>query len=227
MSESRRPRLPKIGLDLDGVFADFNTTAGRRLVEVTGRHLLPPFPAGDAPWYPEVWDWFKAYGYRPTEITAFWDHVAASPDFWLRLWGYPQAQKTLHYLQGVTDGGRAELYWITSRPGKTAHWQSVQWLQDHGIATPQVVVVDSPAQKGQIARGLKLNLYVDDHPPNLDAVAIAAPSCTTWLYVCPWSGETGESVDWEVSTHPELRSGLEAWLAAREAQSAAAQDSTS
>lgn len=195
--------------DLDGVVADFNSSAARTFAEVTGRKLI------DAdPWLPPVWNWFPAVGYRAEEIAAFWREVERRPDFWLTLRTLPDAAptiKALKCLQGV------DIFFLTNRPGASAHRQSVHWLIEHGIPHPQVITVYHDDEKGEISAALKADVIVDDKPGNLLAVYKYSPKTRLVLYEAPYNqGEKDDLVmrykAHTVDSQPALRTLVRSWF---------------
>lgn len=193
LSETR-PSAFRLGLDLDGVFADFNTEAALTTARVTGRDLIP-LPVGvppaytRAPYLPPVWDWWRAAGYKKTEIDAFWKHITTQPTWWADLPAYPGTGALFAKLQQAIDAHRLDVFFLTTRPGYNAHWQCVQWVKEHGIEHPQVAIAEHAESKGLLAAGLRLDAYVDDYAPNLVTIRSHSPRTRLGFYVQPWGVE--------------------------------------
>lgn len=152
----------RIGFDVDGVLARFESEYYRLLCDVTGRRIPEADPAQ---WdSPATWDWEKDAGYTPQEIRATWAVIAAMPDFWLSLPPIEGAD-TLSLCMRDLERNH-DLYFITSRTStETAKTQTEEWLRTYTeIDTPTVLI---SSQKGLCAAALQLDAYIDD---NLDNV---------------------------------------------------------
>lgn len=203
----------RLGLDLDGVFADFNTSAAYTTGELTGRHLAPFFQgAPGQPYLPTTWNWWKTLGYTRTEIDRFWAHVTTEPTWWLNLPSYAGTGTFFAQLQREIAAHALDVFFLTTRPGYNAHWQCVQWVRDHGIEHPQVAIAANAESKGLLAAGLGLHAYVDDYPPNLIAVRQHAPQVRLGYYRQPWTAEHADTMR-DMGAHVlDGLSGLEAFL---------------
>lgn len=178
----------KIGIDVDGVLANFNDDYIVRTIKVTGRDLFPPRPFEIPEWsYPE------RYGYTKKEMSKVWDDIKADPWFWRGLQPYPHTRSTLLYLAGRQLLGD-DVYFITARPGATAKKQTEEWLLhqyklSYLMPTPPTVLISS--EKGLCARALKLDIYVDDRIENVQDV-LADSECSVSLLDQPWNRNTGD-----------------------------------
>lgn len=169
----------KIGIDLDGCLADFNTSFIRKVVIVTGRNL---FPEGYAP---TEWNYPETLGYTRDEVSKVWNVIKSNRNFWARLDCYHgekvvQALDLLNTRQAYGD----EVYFITSRVGYKAKEQSEAWLRYHGMAHPTVLI---SSEKGLCALALKLDAYIDDNVDNVMAMRVQAPNCKGFLCSRPWT----------------------------------------
>jgi hypothetical protein len=196
-----------LGLDLDGLFADFNghpDTHGfsNLLVKVTERDLFP------RPWTPTTWHWWGALGYKPSEGSAAWEVLKASGTFWRGLPAYPGTREFFRALNAY-DELDLRVTFITTRMGAGAHYQSRAWLQAQGMYAAQVVLAANSEAKGMLAQALALDAYVDDYPPNVAAIRAYAPSCDTRLYAMPWNQDARDA------TTIEGLPALEAWILER------------
>lgn len=146
----------KIGFDIDGVLADFNTPMLKVLNEVLGtNHQWDPLVGG-----PQVWDWPQGeFGIPDADVHRVWEQHINKGSFWATC---PPLNE--EHLIRVSDLQREhELYFITARSGEDAKWQTERWLADRGFIYPTVVM---SGQKALIAHGLDLDLYIDDKPEN-------------------------------------------------------------
>lgn len=175
-----------IGCDIDGVLADFNTSFIKRVISITGCDLFPSRPF-DIP----TWDYPEFYGYTKDETSAVWKAITADEYFWENLAGYEDAIDVISRLFDHAVNGHADVYFITSRPGIEAKYQTEQWLQDRAygnddIYDPVPTVLISSA-KGLCAQALKLDAYVDDRWENCVDVATTSPKTKVFLLDRPWN----------------------------------------
>lgn len=160
-----------IGIDVDGVLADFAHGYEQKIIEVTGRNLFQP---GDSD-HPPCWDWDKLRGYTGEEIGAVWKSIRASRDFWYSLGALPGVEDFI-YDWSNTDH---EIYFITDRPGVNAQIQTQQWLIDYDFSCPSVII--SRKGKGAVCAALSIEYYIDDKLENIEDVA--ATSKGTHLFM--------------------------------------------
>lgn len=174
-----------LGLDIDGLFADFNghpDTHGfsQLLCQVTGRDLFP------RPWEPTTWHWWGALGYKPSEGSDAWESLKRSGTFWRDLPAYDGTREFFRLLNGY-DELELQVTFLTTRMGRGAHYQTRRWLQSYGMHAPQVVLAANSQSKGLLAQALALDAYIDDYPPNVEAVRQYAPKTDVRLYRRPWN----------------------------------------
>jgi 5'(3')-deoxyribonucleotidase len=154
--------MMRLGIDIDGVLASFESGFIPLLKQVG---CPAEFPIYDAT-FPPVWDWPEHYGATAAQVTAAWDALKANPFFWVRLAARPKAAEDIALLNTLTQHGH-EVYFITTRPGVHAKFQTESWLRTRGMIMPTVLIAESAASKGAIARGLRLDAMIDDRPANL------------------------------------------------------------
>jgi len=182
MGEAKR--VARVGVDVDGVLADFNAGYRRRLCEVTGRDLFPPGYYAPTEWhYPN-----KSLGYTADEIGATWESIKADRMFWLNLKPLPGAQALITAL--LNRPWQIDVYFITARPGIKAKRQTERWLANvwnyyDAHVTPTVLIASG--SKGNIAEGLRLTHFIDDRPDNCEAVATCGICVGTYLYTTSWN----------------------------------------
>ncbi len=168
----------KVGVDVDGVLADFNSGYIERTVQVTGVDLFPPRPFAIPCWkFPEH------YGYTGRQMRAVWKSIKEDATFWLRLGDYPETQGDIDYLQRLVNQG-ADLYFITARPGVNAKVQTETWLWDRGLISPTVLM---SKHKGLCALALGLDVYMDDKWENVYDVLSEGTECAIALRDRPWN----------------------------------------
>lgn len=166
----------RLGVDIDGVLADFNRGYRRKLEEVSGKALLPDDEE------PPCWFWPEAVGYTKDEDDRAWDRIKSTPDFWFQLHPMPEVtlEPVLPTLFQMLQHGH-EVYFPTSRVGNNCWLQTYGWLQKYGMLLPTMMICRDKQAKGLIAKSLDLTHFVDDMPENCYAVADHAP--TTQVYM--------------------------------------------
>lgn len=170
----------RYGIDLDNCLADFTTHHIQVIKELTGKQLPPRSNT-----YPAVWAYHKPT-LTPAEDSKVWEFIKTS-NFWLDIPPMPKGELALELLSAKRFAGDA-IYFITSRPGLKAKLLSEYWLYNHGFGGATVLIVDSDSAKGLLARALKLDVFIDDKPGNVEAVARQAdPSCKIYLVDAPYN----------------------------------------
>ena len=172
--------MSRIGVDIDGVLANFNESYIETVVAVTGRDLFPARPFDIVTWnYPE------SYGYTREEVAKVWECIKASETFWQNLGTYPTTVNDLNYLAEKQEEGH-DVYFVTARPGVLAKFQTEMWFL--GIPqceiTPTVLI---SSEKGLCAKALSLDAYIDDRWENVIDVVSVSPSTRVFILDRPWN----------------------------------------
>lgn len=169
----------RIGLDVDGVLANFYAAYEALTIKVDGRNLF-----GKKRWpnaLPEVWDWPEAAGYSAETMKQVWKEIKESETFWLRL------SKLEHVnLKRIEEGHI--LHFITDRPGETALWLTNRWLNCmYGVSDPDVRISSRERTKGDYCRNLDLDIYADDKLENILDVQEKSPATRAYLILRPYN----------------------------------------
>ena len=168
----------RIGLDLDGCFANFNQSFMQTIASVTGRNLFPPG------YEPTTWHYPQALGYTQAEIDRVWAVIHQNSSWWAKLQPYKETNEAFSFLRMEQRKDLSlDVYFVTAREGLNAKTQTENWLRSHGIPNPTVLL--SP-HKLDCVRALDLETYLDDHAENCARVA-SYPGCDTYLLVRPWN----------------------------------------
>jgi hypothetical protein len=139
----------RIGIDVDGVLADFRGafhTAARACV---GRDIADPEEPK------------SAQSLAQRDVKRVWEYVAKTPNWWMTLAPYEPDQ--IARLYSLTRAAGWEVFFVTNRPasaGDTVQFQTQWWIERHGFYLPAVLTV--PGSRGEIANGLRLDLLIDD-----------------------------------------------------------------
>jgi len=167
----------RIGVDVDGVLADFNSSYIDKMIEVAGRDLFPPRPFEIPTWaYPEH------YGYTQGEVSAAWKSIKQSDHFWFNLEPYADTEAFLEELCGFDVDH--DIYFVTSRVGEIVKAQTEYWLMKHGFAVPTVLI---SSEKGEICHALQIDYYLDDRTENCQSVADLSPNTHGFMLSRPWN----------------------------------------
>lgn len=156
----------KIGLDIDGVLADFIGAFRNEASWVLGRRIT-----GE----PANWDfsnWMTA-----EEQNKVWVRVR-STDNWFEK--YPRPMPGVwENLYNLT--AKHEVYFISARDntaGDPVQVQTQHWLRGLKIEFPTVIITKT---KGPIVAALKLDVFLDDKTQNLEDIQLSSPGTKLFL----------------------------------------------
>lgn len=157
-----------VGMDMDDVVADFI----ERFMSISHRLY-----GVDPNLRPTSWEW-SGVEMTPERVDGAWKEILSTVDFW----------KTLKPISGTDRGLIRQLYWKTnlyfptartSTAGDEVGRQSAWWLHEvFGIEFPTVIV---SSEKGEMAKALKYDYFIDDRPKNCIEVKEALPACNVFL----------------------------------------------
>lgn len=142
-------KMPRVGLDIDGVLADF-TGAYKERVLAAG---LPWFPGEDQQWWA-----------LPHITTPFFDKIVKDKSFWLGL--KPLCDPREWKFEPVA--------YITRRLCPKA-W-SEEWLFNNGFPPVQVYSIGKE-EKSEYVKKCRVEIYVEDCPWNMAEVQQAGVFC--------------------------------------------------
>lgn len=167
----------RIGLDVDGVLANFDEAYQKVLCEVSGKVLPEGFEA-------DRWDWEDGAGFTKDDLDKAW-RLINNTSFWYDLNPLPRIWEVLVRLGSLND----DVYFITSRPGYRAKQQTEDWLDLYGFFLQHPTVLMS-SEKGLCCKALRLTHYVDDRRENVFKCAEQSPQTQTFLLDRPWNQGT-------------------------------------
>ena len=168
----------RLGIDVDGVVADFRT-AFRAIAE---REL------GIAP------DDIEKELSKP-EVERLWRNVSAASNWWLDVPAYEPDQIERLYAQ--VRRARWEVFFMTSRPpsaGDSVQLQTQVWLERYGFYLPSVLTTPSGA-RGELARALRLDLALDDRLVNCMEVISASNAKALMILRAPSEPRAAETAE--------------------------------
>ena len=139
----------RIGIDVDGVLADFRSAFHKAADASVGRAIDEP----DDP--------NSSHALAQKDVRRVWEYVARTPNWWMTLMPYEPDQ--IARLYSLTRAAGWEVFFLTNRPpssGDTVQFQTQWWIERHGFYLPAVMTV--PGSRGEVANGLRLDLVIDD-----------------------------------------------------------------
>lgn len=177
----------RVGLDVDGVFVDFNGQPGGHgfVQELITAHGHNPFPQG--PYHPTTFHYWKQV-VRESDVAKAWAAVDASPDWWARLQPHDKAVRVLEWMRETTlvNGAWLNCRYLTARQSLSAARQTEEWLYRYGPRADVWANCDEAA-KGYLCQALRLDVMVDDKLENLIAVRAACPTIHLFMVNRSWN----------------------------------------
>jgi 5'(3')-deoxyribonucleotidase len=152
----------KIGVDVDGVLADFRGGFTQAVHAVHGETTGPADPATS---------WSDRLSNR--ELDAAWKHISRTPNWWTTLKAYEPAQ--VKRLYELSRERRWEVFFLTRRPataGEPVQYQTQWWIEQQGFVMPSVLTV--PGSRGELSNALRLDIVLDDQLINCVEVVSAS-----------------------------------------------------
>lgn len=168
----------KFAIDIDGVLADFNTGFAKILNWIEPRQVDIY-----APDFPNCWNWPQAYGWSEDALARAWTEAKNCGYFWKMLQPYSTFYQDIQSIDKLRNEGH-EIYFITSRVGRTAKLETEQWLGERGMGMPTVIVTSHATEKGEICRTLNIDWMIDDSP---DVLLNVSRSTKTAMIARPWN----------------------------------------
>lgn len=184
MAPTPRSRPLRVGIDLDGVLANFDHAFRRLLSEITRKplKLLNATPQSRVPFSPDLGA-VERPDIDAKTLQRAYDEVDSNPQFWASLAPLSGAVSTLKTLATLHRDGRMEPYLLAMRRSPNAYWQTRVWV-DHAVkpldVTLPVIMVRGTSGRYRVAKGLAaaalgLDWVVDDQFLALRSVADHSP----------------------------------------------------
>lgn len=160
----------RLGIDIDGVVADFNKGWVERYNEDFGSELTPDSVT--------MWDGMERLTHFP-DMQAFWEWAEdfGNGSLFRHLEAYPDAVPALERLSTVHD-----IVIITTKPD-WAVLDTIAWIADHKLPTREVHVVDWTTPKW----GVPCDVYLDDAPHQIEDIHANRPDSVMCRFVRPWN----------------------------------------
>lgn len=177
----------RYGIDIDGCLANFT----KAHVDLINRKFNVGMPTPTSDW-PTKWDYHKDF-ISSKQDSEVWAQIK-STGFWRALEPIDGALQAADYINWSRAKGE-DIYFITSRPGEFAKDQTERWLHRKlRIIHPTVLIAPSDYSKGQLAKALRLDVFIDDKPSNCAEVNVAhGDKCRIFLVDRPYNRDTGSA----------------------------------
>ena len=167
----------RLGIDLDGVVADFNAGWMRLHADEFGSNLHTDMV--------DSWNGLHHLG-GFDDMRAFWSWAAPKEhrrSIFRHLEPYPGAVDSLHALRD--EGHRIVI--VTTKP-HWAHTDTLRWLADHEIPTAEIHMTDHKYE-------VDCDAYLDDAPHVLEELAKHRAGALICRYIRPWNQPVAGTVD--------------------------------
>lgn len=158
----------RLGIDLDGVVADFNRGWMQRYNDEHGADLTPDMVVS--------WDGLHELTHFP-DMDEFWG--------WARNHGGPTVFRHLEPYRGAVETLRDlnrrghDIVIVTAKPDWAVH-DTFEWLADHRIPTREVHCIEDKWQ-------IPCDLYLDDSPYVVPALVQRRPEAVVCRFERPWN----------------------------------------
>ncbi len=119
----------RIGLDIDGVLADFRL-AFRQTAEECLRRQVSDSGADEK----------GKNALSADDVRRVWDHIAKQQNWWMEVPAYEPAQ--IARLYGLMRAAGWEVFFLTKRPasaGDSVQFQTQWWMERYGFYLPAVL----------------------------------------------------------------------------------------
>jgi 5'(3')-deoxyribonucleotidase len=165
----------RLGIDLDGVVADFNAGWMARYNDEFGTDLVPEMV--------QSWDGFIGL----TEFdsnTEFWT--------WARNDDGPGLFRNLPLVPGALESLRRlsrnhKIVIITTKP-RWANAETFAWIADNDLPTREVHIT---GRKWEV----DCDVYLDDGPHNLESLVLERPDRSICRFIRPWNDHVAGTID--------------------------------
>lgn len=175
----------RIGIDIDGVMADFVGAFCRKALAIGVPEKLMPMQ-GEAC---SVWNWTtEQWGWTQEEDDLVWLAIKTSLNWWMTLEPLVSPADIANLNVAMSS---ASFVFITSRRagrGLSVVDQTAGWLRSIGVDMRLAEGVIASSRKGELVRGLDLDAMLDDSPTNLKDIKKAAPDVDVVARRWPYNG---------------------------------------
>ncbi len=174
-------RKLRLGIDLDGVVADFNhgwtTRYNRDFPDLLERELTA---ADVIEWdAPTILSHFATMG-------EFWKWAETCADGRSLFHGLDPYDGAIESLEALRKAGH-HLVILTTKPDFSVH-DTYDWLARHRVPSTEIHILDDKTQ-------VSCDVYLDDANHNLEALSASRPDAVVCRYVRPWNDAVPGTID--------------------------------
>lgn len=170
-----------LAVDMDGVLVDFNRSFVKLLMGIQPGVKVDELSSD----FPSCWDYPTHYGFSKDTQSRAWTEVRGTGIFWQQLYPYANSYRDLELLGDFNKAH--DVYFVTSRCGDTAKFETEKWIKQYGFhGYPTVVVTPDSRHKAMVTEAIGATAIVDDKPSNLEGHVKA---CRTFLFKQPYNVE--------------------------------------
>ncbi len=171
-----------VGVDLDGVVADFTKKFSQFCNEIYGNKCYIIENYEDV----KDWNWHKWYPIKETEVEYVWNHIRKTRDFWTSLEILNKGQWE-YFIDKIGKSNNINVYFITTREetiGMTVAKQSALWLEMNSWKQPFVI---KTFQKEKFIANLNIEFFIDDKAENVINIKNSNPNCRVYAQDVPYN----------------------------------------
>jgi hypothetical protein len=152
--------MKTILFDVDGVLADFIYGFTRTAMVEFGTPIIGTY---------EQETWADIAGLDKKQIDYVWKRIKTDPNWWSFLPALV-SEEVFRRINKLHDTHQVVFCTHREQGTPNCQWQTVTWLQLHGIMRPTVIV---SKRKGDVAKAIDADFAIDDKPENV--------ACIHWI----------------------------------------------
>ena len=167
---------PVVVFDLDNTVVDFALGYSTLANKIFGTPIIGADQQAS-------WDLDESFGLTEAQAAQLWDSVQKHDRFWAELPAFSRLE-----MQRIAElASVADVYFVTMRSGFNVKGQSEEWLVEHGIKHPSVIVTRGGRLKGLLALSIGATHLLEDNVGIAQAVAQDSPDTETFLIKRPYN----------------------------------------
>lgn len=174
------PNIINVGVDLDGVCANFTKKFSQFCNEIYGAKCYIVEDNSSL----KDWHWHHWYPIKEIEVQHVWEEIKKTRDFWTSLELLNRGQWE-YFIDKIGKSNNINVYFITTREetiGMTATKQSALWLEMNKWTQPFVI---KTKMKEKFIEDLNIEFFIDDKAENLIDIKTYNPNCRIYAQDVP------------------------------------------
>lgn len=170
----------RVGIDVDGVLADFTEAFKRKCEKV--------FPGKvDKDWIPSQWQWGDC-GLTKHEVGMVWKEIVEDKHFWEDVKPLVGAAQLNELIPTIVAKGAAP-YFVSSRAGTNVREQTANWINTfipNAKTDQHLIIVDNSYHKIEMMHAMRIEAMLDDYAP-LITMGKDLPTTRVYLMRARWN----------------------------------------